>query len=179
MKSSRARGLVLGSAILGILISTGAIVRALPFDFNTTASEPIGLYRLVGTHTMYQPGSFVEVCLPAAVLRTTIDLGIRLQRGRCPGGVVPLIKRVAAGPEQRVCVSEVGVFVNGHPLPDSRPQPKTTAGKPLHADLGCHVVPAAEVWVASTNPRGYDSRYFGPVRPLTAAVPVLTYTVQE
>jgi conjugative transfer signal peptidase TraF len=57
------------------------------------------------------------------------------------------------------------VRVNGVDLPFSAAQASDRAGRPLPRPDRSHIVlTASQLWVMSdTNPRSFDSRYFGPI----------------
>jgi type IV secretory pathway protease TraF len=70
------------------------------------------------------------------------------------------------------------VLVNGQALPNSVRKPTDLEGKPLPSPAMPGSVPAGHVWLASTHPDGFDSRYLGPidVRALTCvAEPLWTF----
>lgn len=84
-----------------------------------------------------------------------------------PNGTVA-VKAVAGVPGDHITVNTRGVFVNGHHM-----------GKLLHLQEGERLwrmgrrvgdverdeeVPAGHVWMMGTNPRSYDSRYWGYIR---------------
>src|SRR5262249_57864726 len=86
-----------------------------------------------------------------------------------------LLKPVAAIAGDEVCGVEGELFVQGQAY---GPIYTEAAGKPLpHLD-GCQVVPEGTVFLASTQPKSLDGRYFGmtPITTLTAqAVPLWTW----
>lgn len=135
--------------------------RILSLWLNLSSSIPLGVY-----HTIPAPprrGSIVVVCLPA-----TLGLFARqreyLGRGRCPGGVERLGKRVAAVAGDTVEVGAEGVRINGFLIPDSRPLANDTRGRPLPHAPRRVVVGAGALFLLSTgNRRSFDGRYFGAV----------------
>ena len=142
---------------------------------NLSGSMPRGLYRL----TDAPPGSdlLVAFCLdeePAALALERRYTG----EGTCPGGVEPLVKRVAAIGGDVVTITERSVAVNGTPLPSSTTLTADSNGRPLpHHPFGEHHLERGELWVFSPAPRSWDSRYFGPIRRdqvVATVVPVLT-----
>lgn len=164
---------------LFVLLACGAIVGATShwgLRLNTSRSAPRGLYRMLTTAP--SRGALVAVCLPPEVARFGRARGY-LGPGDCPGGIQAAIKRVIALPGDIVDVTPVEVRVNDRPLPDSATVAVDSAGRPLpHVPWGRHPVPAEQVWLLGTgDPRGWDSRYFGPLRlaQIRATVaPVLT-----
>jgi type IV secretory pathway protease TraF len=72
-----------------------------------------------------------------------------------------------------------GVSVNGVLWPESKPLARDSSGRRLeHYPFGAHRVRPGELWLLSDNPRGWDSRYFGPValaNVVSAARPLLIF----
>jgi conjugative transfer signal peptidase TraF len=162
--------------VLLVGVSVASAVWWWDVHVNVSASVPRGLYRTVDTVPTRE--SLVAACLPPEAARVGLERGY-LAAGHCPGGAQAVLKRVAAVAGDLVEVSPAGVRVNGRPLPNSAPAAVDSRGRPLaHVVWGQHAVRTGELWLISTeDPRGWDSRYFGPV--LVAAVrsvarPVLT-----
>ena len=120
--------------------------------WNTTASAPIGLYR-VDAAARPGRGDLVAVRPPAALGRW-LDA-----RGFVPLGV-PLIKPVAGLAGDTICRRGNRVSVNGAPLADARDRDRR--GRPLPRWSGCRRLGADDVF--ALNPAHQDSldgRYFG------------------
>ena len=150
--------LVLAAFDFAILAAQEAGLR-----INTTASMPLGLYRLrpQGNDELSR-GSFIAICPSAKVLAVAIPRHY-LHRGLCPGDVEPLLKSVGALPGDRVNVSDDAVLVNGHALPNSGRVARDCQGRPLlRIPAGAYVVPARNLWLYAPVARSWDSRYFGP-----------------
>jgi len=144
-------GLVL---LLGVLASSG-------YRYQLTDSAPRGIYRF--RPGPIERGRWVILCPPADAARLAVERGY-LGSGPCPGGVEPLLKRVAALPGDRVAVARDGLHVNGTRLPASAPLERDLNDLPLPlAPFGEHAVEPGTVWVIGEHPRSFDSRYFGPV----------------
>lgn len=76
-----------------------------------------------------------------------------------------MLKRVAAMGGDRVLAQDDGVWVEGRRLPLSARLVADAAGRllPRPAPAQRRLAPA-QLWVMSdTNPRSFDSRYFGPI----------------
>lgn len=162
--------LVLMAVALGLL---GVHLAGL--HFNLTASLPVGLYREVGRPA--EVGDLVALCPAPEWVRFARGRGY-LPPGRCDGGGVPLLKRIVAVEGQVITVDSAGVLVDGRwiqaPAPTSDHQ-----GRPL-APLtpGRHVLTTGQLWLATSNPRSFDSRYFGPIHRdavLATVVPLWTW----
>lgn len=120
-----------------------------------TSSVPPGLYAtsvLVGA-----PLRDEYVCVEA----NSADAPEGLRAGH--EGFPTLLKRVGGLPGDRIDVTPDGVTVNGRVLPQSKPLTADSDGKVLPHALLPRTLGAHEVWLTSEHPRGFDSRYFGPV----------------
>jgi conjugative transfer signal peptidase TraF len=160
-------------------LSAGVAVLAntLGLRINTTASMPIGLYRVV--QLRLKRGAWVVFCLPEEAAHVGLERAY-LHRGPCPGGSQELIKEIAALPGDRVTLSPSGLTVNGSAIPGAALHTVDRARRMLaHAPFGEKVVSPGELWVLGVDHRmSWDSRYFGPVpvdRVRAAAIPLLTF----
>lgn len=129
---------------------------------NFTGSLPRGVYRI-------SPGppsrdALVIACLSPPVARFARRRGY-IWRGDCPGGAAPVGKIVTGVPGDTIVTSEAGLFVNGHPIRNTRVMTSDSKGRPLpHVPYRLYVVPSGQLWLTSSyNAHSYDSRYFGPV----------------
>lgn len=148
-------GLVIASAI-GSAWATG-------WRFNTTPSEPVGLYRLapVTAQTVIHRGDLISFCPP-------VPLYPFMVHGGCPNGGAPFLKTVVGVPGDVVDVSSAGVSVNGNLLPQSRVivRPKAWPGLTLPSAFGVHRLAAGEYWTfGAGDPKvSFDSRNWGVVQ---------------
>ncbi len=151
-------------APLLVLIGAALVLWAIEASgvrFNASPSLPVGFYRLVDAPI--ERGTLVAACLPEPYGRLGRERGY-LHRGLCPGGVAPVVKRVAAVAGDKVQVGDEGVFVNGSFLEEPAP-PTDTQGRPLSSwPLGVAQLTPEELWLYSRRPNSWDSRFFGPVR---------------
>lgn len=170
------------AALAGTIFAT----HAAGIRLNTTASLPLGVYRVLPLGSRApSPGDIVVFCLPdntpastQAVQRGYLPSGKQWGASACPHGLSPLMKPVAAvGGDRIVDVPRTGLSVNGAPLPNSLRLDMDPAGRPLAAPATAYVVPTGHIVVVSPLPNSFDSRYFGPV-PVSAlqgaAVPLFT-----
>jgi len=147
------------------LFPADRLLRLVPLRFNTSASLPVGLYRVVDTPL--RPGAFVSACPPVALTRIALARQYA-PPGSCPGGVTPLAKRILALPGTTLVFGSGGFRLNGHLLPATAPLPRDSAGRPLlHQPFGIHQVNPGEVWLYASARRSWDSRYWGAI-PLSA-----------
>jgi len=162
------------AAIVAVTFGTfGSRVRV-----NVTPSMPLGLYRLEPLPSSgVARGMIVAVCAPDEAA----DLGRRrgyLSSGSCPHDTEPLLKVVTGVPGDHVAVSAEGEAVNGCPLSNSRPIARDGAGRLVSPwPRGDFRLGRGQVWLYGSNPRSWDSRYWGPAPVaglLAVAVPLLT-----
>ncbi|MDR6624489.1 S26 family signal peptidase [Caulobacter segnis] len=118
---------------------------------NTTASVPVGLYRVVPIRTP-QVGDLVVVT-PEPGLADFLDEGGWLPRG------VPLIKPVAAVAGQTVCRRNQDLAIDGRTV--ARALLRDGRGGRLPFWSGCRILGTGEVFLLAPAPASLDGRYFG------------------
>ena len=139
-----------GIAILATLVTNPLRPMVL---FNTTPSEPPGLYAAsLGPINVGQMVAFKAP--PAAFPYADRRLGYLHH--------TLMLKAVAAGPGDLVCAARSRLVINGH---DRAPIAATDGeGRVLPRWLGCRRLGPDELFVFSARvPNSFDSRYFGPV----------------
>ncbi len=133
---------------------------------NTTPSMPKGVY-LVSALDQPTRGTVVGMCIP-----NQVEANVYRERGyippssRCVTGVAPLLKPVAAGPNDEVRLDVSGTWVNGVLLPNSRVFDTDSQGRPIrHLPLGwSKKLGAGEYFMLANHiERSLDSRYYGTV----------------
>jgi conjugative transfer signal peptidase TraF len=157
-------------------ITLAAATAATVFDptrplilFNTTPSEPAGLY--LASPTPISVGQIVAFSAPPDAFPYADGHLAFLHR-------VPLLKAVAARAGDVVCTATGRLTINGR---DRGPiASRDSRGVALPRWRGCRALEPGEVFVFSNRvPNSFDSRYFGPVsvhavigvyRPLTALI---------
>ena len=128
--------------------------------WNASASTPVGFYT-IGEVGNLEVTDLVAVDAPEP-LATFLSDGGYLPRG------VPLLKRVAAVPGQRVCRTGLAITVDGVPIGDALDRDRR--GRPLPVWQGCRLVAAGELFLMNWQVRdSLDGRYFGPL-PATAVI---------
>ncbi len=158
--------------------ATVGIVAALAggYRFNLTPSEPLGIWHIAPLHRPVAVGDLVFICpRETAEMREAKARGY-LRFGLCPAGVAPLIKTVIAVAGQHVEIG-AGVRVEGRKVSSSSLAPRDGKGRRL-APFPSGTVPPGYVFLHSSFPGSYDSRYFGPLPAsgiLGLAQEVLTY----
>ncbi|NIJ84929.1 conjugative transfer signal peptidase TraF [Xanthomonas arboricola] len=160
----RARLVLAGLSACGLAaLAWASFVQPLPrLIYNPSDSVAVGWYRidLQGRRVASLPrpvsvGSIVLTTLPpdAAALAA--------QRGYLPARV-PLLKRVGAVAPQEVCITGRIVRIDG--VPSAAVLPADRWGRPLPSWRQCRPLESGELFLLTTNPASFDSRYFGPVR---------------
>jgi conjugative transfer signal peptidase TraF len=143
---------VLGATAL--IAATAGIDRSPALIWNTSASVPIGLYRV-------QPAGKLRVtelviATPPEPLASMLADGGYLPRG------VPLLKRVLALPGQTVCREGRAIIVDGIDMGEARE--RDGRGRPLPVWQGCSVIAEGEVFLMNwQSADSLDGRYFGPL----------------
>ncbi len=158
---SGARALAFGAIATGIAMGSAY---AGGLRWNVSPSMPMGVWRVQAIQGAITRGEVVTLCLDPTPVAFGRERGY-LAGGECPGGVEMLIKTAAAVPGDQVEVSDGGISVNGLPIPHSKSLPTDDLNRPMKAiPNGVYQVGPTQVWViGDTDPRSYDSRYFGAV----------------
>ena len=146
-----------------LVVALSAVCWCVGIRLNLTSSMPVGFYRILGTST--ERNVLVLLCLPKPVAEFAHERGY-VPNGNCPSGVAPVGKPVLAVAGDTVVLTAEGVQISGRLLPNSKPLPRDSEGRPLPMlALGRYVLRPGEMWLLSTySERSFDSRYFGPVR---------------
>lgn len=147
------RLLLFGATLLAALAITAFAPTRPLLLWNTTPSEPEGVY--ARTSDLPGRGTIVAFKLPAAG-SAYANLAIPSLKTRS------ILKAVAAGPGDLVCVGQGGLAINGEwraPIAS-----RDRANRELPHWTGCRVLRPDELFVFSARvPNSFDSRYFGPV----------------
>lgn len=173
--SGRAKLRLLFPLVCGAAVIAAARVAAPSFPVNRSQSMPRGIYRV--TSEPIGRGAIVGACLPERYGALARERGY-LDGGSCPGGVRPVMKRVAAIPGDIVEVGLGGVRINGEALANTALVNADARGRAVPNQSGSWRVGEGEYWLIANRVAGsLDSRYFGPVRETLGVVePVLTET---
>jgi conjugative transfer signal peptidase TraF len=122
--------------------------------WNASASVPLGLYSI-------EPARHLEVTDLVAVETPEPLASFMAERRYLPRGV-PLMKRVAGLPGQRVCRDGAQITVDGIDMGEALSRDR--AGRALPIWQGCRRIADGEVflmnWAAADS---MDGRYFGPL----------------
>ena len=158
------RGHLWFAALLGGVVLAFAVFMASGLRFVLTPSVPLGLYK-----TRPYQGQSLSVGQYVCVQTRGANAPEGLRRAFADGTLPAdwrnrdLLKRVVAGAGSVVEYANDAVTVDGAALPSSRHLDKDRDGRALPTPPYPVVLGEAQVWVSSEHPRGFDSRYFGPV----------------
>lgn len=146
------------SAVAGLLVAALAATSLAPprprLVWNASASSPVGLYWVTPDAALARGDRVVAWPPPAA--RT-----LAAARHYLPGNV-PLVKRVAALPGDRICGDASALRINGRRVA-ARLQ-HDARGRPLVAWRGCRTLAGNALLLLADAPASYDGRYFGASR---------------
>jgi conjugative transfer signal peptidase TraF len=123
--------------------------------FALTPSLPRGVYLALSGKAPYRRGDILSFC-PAPAVGELLLARRLVAPGSCPGGSVPLAKRVAAiGPI--ACAAQEGLTLDNELLP--WPVLPQALGLPRYS--ACGKAPKDCVFVIGDTPDSIDSRVFG------------------
>lgn len=144
---------VTAMAVVTIIVA-GTVAMPTKLIWNATASAPIGFYTV-------EPAGRIAVPELVAVMPPEPLAGFMVERGYIGRGV-PLLKRVAGLPGQRVCRLRSAITVDGVPMGEALERDRF--GRDLPVWQGCRVVAPGELFLMNWQVRdSLDGRYFGPI----------------
>ncbi|SBV31856.1 Peptidase S26 conserved region [uncultured Sphingopyxis sp.] len=141
----------------GLFLSLGVTIAAPPRPrllWNASASAPVGLWRV-------SPGSSVVRGDMVVVRLASPWRELAARRHYLPANV-PLLKRVAAVPGDRVCGFGPWIFVAGRMAAVRRGA--DGAGRAMPWWQGCRTLGPDALLLLMDDPASFDGRYFGPVK---------------
>ena len=123
--------------------------------WNASSSSPLGFYAVTSAGSV-KAGDTVVAWAPPPARR------LAAARHYLPANV-PLVKRVAAAPGDRVCAKGKAIFVNARPAALRRAD--DASGRHMPWWSGCRRLRPGELFLLSPNsPDAFDGRYFGMTR---------------
>ena len=140
-----------GIGLLGATIASPPIPRLV---WNASASAPIGLYAVSPGATIAR-GDMVIAWPPREARR------LAAERHYLPSNV-PLLKRVAAIPGDRVCATEAMIWIENRRV--AMRKERDRAGRAMPWWGGCVTLRNGELLLLNAPPDSFDGRYFGPSR---------------
>lgn len=146
-------GMATCSAVMSLAVAAFAPM-PLKLVWNASASTPIGLYAV-------HPAGRLSIT-DLVVVRAPEPLATFLAEGGYLPREVPLMKRVAALPGQRICRNGHTISVDGTPMAEAHDRDRL--GWPLPVWQGCRLLVEREVFLLNRQiPDSLDGRYFGPL----------------
>ena len=149
--------------------------------YNATPSLPIGFYRLIAGGNIGR-GTLVLACPEnSSVHRTAGERGYLRYGLGCPSRYTPFLKRLMAVPGDKVEINREGIVINGIPIKNTRRLDEDSVGRPMPMPPRSGTVEDGRLWLLSSNPGSYDSRYFGSVPVGTVqgqVIPIWTFPDQ-
>lgn len=149
------RGAVKVVAVSGAAIAALALVSAVKFApvlvWNASASALVGLYR-IERNKQFEVGDFVLV-RPEETLAKFIK-----ERGYLPENF-PLLKRVAALPDDEICRQSEAIFINKARVANALIF--DSQGREMPSWSGCFTLQEDELFLLNNHDRSLDGRYFG------------------
>ncbi|PTN12446.1 conjugative transfer signal peptidase TraF [Nitrosomonas aestuarii] len=153
-------------AVSVLTISAGLFVlsivlRVSGIYLNTTASLPVGFYKIVDAPIA--KGAYVAFCPPQMDgFSKAVKSGV-LFSGNCPGGYGQLLKQVYAVENDHVRIDRKGISINGELLPNTAQVTTNPAVIQLPQYTLDTVLNEFEyLLLADLHPHSLDARYFGP-----------------
>lgn len=122
--------------------------------WNASASAPVGLYR-VAPAVRLERGDLVVARVPQGARR------LAAERRYLPANV-PLVKRIAALPGDRVCATGAQLTVNGRTVAERLATDRR--GRAMPWWRGCGALGEGQQLLLIDAPGSFDGRYFGPTR---------------
>jgi conjugative transfer signal peptidase TraF len=145
---------IVAAGMLAVAAVTAPAIHASPKQlvWNASASLPVGLY-VARQPGPLERGDIVLIRLPAEVR------SFAARRGYVPAAV-PVLKRIAALPGDRICregkrVSLAGIEANA--------KRADRLGRPMPQWHGCRTLEVGEIALLADAADSFDSRYFGAV----------------
>ncbi len=175
----KAQNFILTLTALTVLLFLPA---AFGLRVNTTSSMPLGFYRFTavdggGGSISLQYGDTAIFCLQKSEAVSLAVSRKYLGSGRCPGGLRPLIKTVAALPGDTITFTDDKIVINGKVIPTSTIQPADSHNRKMTSMLRAGTIPKGQALMLSAHNNSFDSRYFGliPIADIQKVQPILTF----
>lgn len=152
LRARRRMALLAFSALVAVPLAASACWRPpVLLLWNASASVPPGLYAVRHDRPV-RSGDLVAAAIPGTVRQ------LAASRRYLPAGV-PVVKRVAAGPGDRVCARGPEIRINGRPAALRRR--RDPAGRTMPWWTGCRGLGPGQIFLLADNALSFDGRYFG------------------
>lgn len=148
----RCAALALGVLGVGALLLPSLLPPRPWLVWNSSESAPVGFYR-IGDARVLTSGDMVLARVPRRFRR------LAAERRYIPLNV-PLVKRVAAVPGDKVCGVRAAIFINGTFV--AARAARDGQGRLMPSWNGCVVLGRGAYFLLMDSPASFDGRYFGP-----------------
>lgn len=150
----RLRLLALTVLVAALLAASAGARLPILLVWNASASAPLGLYA-VRSGALPRRGDMVVAWVPGPAR------SLAAARQYLPANV-PLVKRVAAAPGDRLCARGPDIRINGRLV--AKRLERDRSGRPMPWWTGCRRLEANELFLLTDSPQSFDGRYFGVTR---------------
>ena len=150
-RQRRNRCLALGVAGLALFGLTIIVPPTPRFLWNASASAPMGLYRIL-------PGATISRGDMVVAHLSEPWRSLAARRHYLPANV-PLVKRVAGVPGDRLCAVGSRILLDGHLVAVRKSIDRK--GCPMPGWGGCLTLANGQYFLLMDNPSSFDGRYFG------------------
>jgi conjugative transfer signal peptidase TraF len=142
-----------GALFVSSILASAALKTEPRLVWNASASAPLGLY-VVALGQTPKSGDWVVARLAPPIAR------LAAERGYLPAGV-PVVKRIAGVPGDRICAD--GAYVSRNRQRLAMRLPVDVHGRTLPTWQGCIRLGARRYFLLNADaPGSFDGRYFGP-----------------
>jgi conjugative transfer signal peptidase TraF len=107
------------------------IAGSMGYRINVTPSVPVGIWRVMPLSGQIERGQIVSICPPQNAAFIEARARGYLSKGRCPSGLEPMWKPVAAIAGDVIGQSTDGLVLNGIALPHTAALAADSLGRPL------------------------------------------------
>lgn len=141
----------------------------------SSRSLPYGLYQISDA---LEPdyGDYALTCLEGEAAQMAFER-MYIHRGRCPSGLMPVMKRIAAKPGDQIDIKNGHVRINGEALSQYPVRAVDSRGDDLRVLYQTPMIinPGYYYLLSDYHPRSWDSRYWGQVKIYALARPVVSF----
>jgi conjugative transfer signal peptidase TraF len=132
--------------------------------YNGSGSVPVGFWYETMQIGPVARGETIAICPPPQAAAIGLARGYLQRSPMCSSGVMPLAKVVVAVAGDTVRVTGAGLTVDGVRIDGSGRLARDPSNRPMLAiPPGTYEVAPGTVWVLGSEPRSFDSRYYGAV----------------
>ena len=152
--------LKLSATVVSFSVALELVLSSSGIWVNLTSSMPQGVYHAKADRPLRN--DYVLSCLPEGIAATAKKRGY-VGYGSCPAGTSPIGKKMIGMPGDLARIDHNGIMINGVLMQGTAPRRFDGSGNSMPAMRIERNLSADEYILATSSPRSYDSRYFGPV----------------